>query len=195
MPYCTAALSQGARLLRQDPSTCTTTKGQIPSGFYAMAGTAEAGASGSSKGVRYNAGSITTSGEIPAPTSLGATNLPSGNIATRSGHLAGEANMVLGREVIAVTGQGARAAAGSGVAHTADREAAVSSTTALFRPRTVVNKGSVAFTDVAPNSAAVSGMGNGPAAIAWADEVGSMARSWRPMQPTALAARKWDKDV
>jgi hypothetical protein len=60
---------------------------------------------------------------------------------------------------------------------------------------TVVNKGSVAFTDVAPNSAAVSGMGNGPAAIAWADEVGSMARSWRPVQPAGLSARAWEKDV
>jgi hypothetical protein len=52
-----------------------------------------------------------------------------------AGNLAGEANVVLGREVIAATGYGARAAAGSGVTHTADPAAAVSSTTTVFRPR------------------------------------------------------------
>jgi hypothetical protein len=56
----TAALCQGARLLRQEPSTYTTTKGQTPKGFYAIADKAEAGASGSSKGVRYAAGGCCT---------------------------------------------------------------------------------------------------------------------------------------
>jgi hypothetical protein len=86
------------------------------------------------------------------------------------------------------------------LSHASRDTAAIS--TASARPATpfhlagtVVNKGSVAFTDVAPNSAAASGMGNGPAAIAWGAEVGSMARSWRPAQPAGLAGRSWDKDV
>lgn len=69
--------------------------------------------------------------------------------------------MNLGREVIAATEQGARAVAGSGVMHTAEVGASVSSNTVSFRPATVPNRGSVAFTDVAANSAAVNGMGNG----------------------------------
>jgi hypothetical protein len=56
----------------------------------------------------------------------------------------------------------------------------------------VHNKGSLAFTDVAPNSAAVSGMGNGPAAMATGDEVSAMARSWRTKQHETMAKRNWD---
>uniref|UniRef100_A0A383V4F9 Uncharacterized protein n=1 Tax=Tetradesmus obliquus TaxID=3088 RepID=A0A383V4F9_TETOB len=129
-----AALCQGVRLLRQDPSTYTTTEGQTPKGLFALADKAEAGAAAGFKGVRYAAGAITTSGEVPSPISVGATNLPAGNAAVRAGNLAGEANVVLGREVIAATGQGARAAAGTGVAHTAAGRAAVSSNTNAFRP-------------------------------------------------------------
>jgi hypothetical protein len=52
----TAALCPGARLLRQEPSTYTTTKGQTPKGFFAVADKAEAGAAAGFKGVRYAAG-------------------------------------------------------------------------------------------------------------------------------------------
>lgn len=80
-----------------------------------------------------------------------------------TGNTLGEASVNLGHLVIAHTGEGARAVAGSRVHHSAEegRGVAVASQTAAFRPGTVRNGGSVAFTDVSHTSAAVNGMGNG----------------------------------
>lgn len=96
-----------------------------------------------------------------------------------AGNTAAEANVNLGLEAIAATGQGARAVSGSAVLNTAAPGAATSYNIASFKPQTVHNKGSVSFTDIAPTSSSVSGQGNGPVAIAWGYEVGAMARSQR----------------
>jgi hypothetical protein len=111
-----------------------------------------------------------------------------------AGNTPGEANINLGRQVISAhTGSlGARAVAGSGVMHTAEEGATVSANIMLLTPRKIVDQGSVAFTDRAHNSAAVAGMGNGPVAIARANEVASMARAERDMVIVGAQRADWN---
>ena len=98
----------------------------------------------------------------------------------------GESTTNLGREVIAATYEGARAAAGSGVSDTADEPSAhpaLSGNSVSFKARHTNNKGSHAFTEVSGTSAATAGQGNGPAALAFGAEVASFARSHRDKAP------------
>lgn len=97
-----------------------------------------------------------------------------------------EATTNLGREVIAATSEGARAVAGSGVsdtADTADHHPAITGTSTSFSARHVDNRGSHAFTDNGGTSAATTGQGNGPAALAFGAEVASFSRSHRDKAP------------
>lgn len=142
------------------------------------------------------------SGDVyPAQRSGGTT----GGVRTSSGNAASEANVNLGLEVVAATSQGARAASGSGVMHTAEPGGAATNNVASFRPGTTKSRGSVSFTDVTPLSASVTGMGNGPVAMAWGNEVGAMARSQKTsslrthgdmyaaaQQPRAFGAQSMD---
>jgi hypothetical protein len=98
-----------------------------------------------------------------------------------AGNTPGEASINLGRQAVSAnTGSlGARAVAGSGTMHTADAGATVTANIMLLTPRKVVNEGSVAFTDRAYTAAAVAGLGDGPVAMARANEVAAMARAER----------------
>jgi hypothetical protein len=94
----------------------------------------------------------------------------------------------LGKEVVAATSEGARAVAGSGVSESAEAPGthsgtAFTGTSKTFTARNVNNKGSHAFTDNAGTSAATTGQGNGPAAMAFGAEIGAFARSHRDKFP------------
>lgn len=98
----------------------------------------------------------------------------------------------LGREVVAATSEGARAVAGSGVSDTAEDPTthpgrAFTGTSKVFTARHVNNKGSHAFTDNGGTSAATTGQGNGPAALAFGAEVGAFSRSHRNKGPGGSA--------
>jgi hypothetical protein len=77
--------------------------------------------------------------------------------------------------------------------HTAEEGATVSNNLQLLAPCKVVNEGSVAFTDRAHNSAAVAGLGNGPVAIARANEVATMARAERDAIIVGVERPGWNK--
>lgn len=70
---CLLPLAEG-RLLKQDPFTVATSRGQQPAGVWAMTGQdAEAGAASTSKGIEYNAGDVVAAGDgVPGPLSQGA---------------------------------------------------------------------------------------------------------------------------
>lgn len=111
--------------------------------------------------------------------------LPQTHVA-RAGNLMAEATTNLGIEVVAATGEGARAVAGSGVSQTATERSerpAISGNSRSFRARNVNNPGSHAFTDNGGTSAATTGQGNGPAALAFGAEVASFSRSHRDSMP------------
>ncbi|WIA10881.1 hypothetical protein OEZ85_011047 [Tetradesmus obliquus] len=159
------------------PSAYASASGQQPTGVFAKGEAAEAVAASTSSGIRYNAGTIVLAGDVhPGPSAQSAAG---GSIAVRSGNTAAEASVNMGIQAVAATSTGARAVAGSGAYHTAAATGgSVSHNRPLFRPSTVHNPGNaVAFTDIAPLSAAVSGTGNGPVAVAVGDEVAAMARS------------------
>lgn len=99
-----------------------------------------------------------------------------------AGNTMAEANTNLGREVIAATSEGARAVAGSGVSDILDNPSAhpaSSGNSHSFKARHIDNRGSHAFTDIAGTSSAIVGPGNGPAALAYGNEVAAFARSHR----------------
>jgi hypothetical protein len=87
--------------------------------------------------------------------------------------------------VVAATFEGARAASGTGVSNLADDSPwhAVSGNRDTFRPQHRHERGSTAFTDTAGTSAAVSGEGNGPTALAFGAEVAAFSRSHRASGP------------
>jgi hypothetical protein len=64
------------RTLKQDPYTVTSSKGHQPAGIWARTGhDAEVGAASGAKGVRYNDGQITLSGDgTPGPLALGSAS-------------------------------------------------------------------------------------------------------------------------
>ncbi|KAF8062681.1 thioredoxin-like 4 [Scenedesmus sp. PABB004] len=180
---------------------------------------AEGASAANTRGVRYNAGAAAAggTGDLPLrrvdragrparaagkiivadeevyPTSRAAASTGGSADApgalVRSGNYPSDANSNLGIEAIAATYMGARAVAGTSVMHTADDGATVSASLRLFTPATPHHVDSTAFTDNTPNSAAVSGYGNGPATIAWGNDVATMARSWRDRVPANFKSK------
>jgi hypothetical protein len=74
-------------MLKQEPVTFTSSKGQQPAGYWAITGhDAEAGAASGAKGIRYNSGTIHMAGDgAPGPLAMG--NGGAGGVLTASGGL------------------------------------------------------------------------------------------------------------
>ncbi|KAF8055600.1 hypothetical protein HT031_006719 [Scenedesmus sp. PABB004] len=171
-----AADGLGEDGLGEDPGTWSTATGIRAWGTWAYTTEkAEALSGAAIRGVRYEAegGRVVNAGIYPNSRSVSTT----GGARAVSGNYPGKAVMVLGTHVIAATELGARAVAGSGVSHTAAPRAATASNLLLGRPETVVNRGSAAFTDTAPGSAATAEQGNGAAVVAWGREAVAASRS------------------
>eukprot|EP00775_Hariotina_reticulata_P007711 gene7711-7910_t len=168
-----------ARQLQQD--AYTSWKGQDPGGSTdSFALSAEASSASQIKGVYYASAEkkvIVTGDGIP-------TASAGGNAGDRegwSGPLNGESAFQRGIHAMAVTYLGARAVAGSQSSYGTAQGATVTNNWNSFKPYTSEgdHRKSVAFGIPPPNSVAVAGTGNGPAAVATGHAIGASARSYR----------------
>jgi hypothetical protein len=106
-----------------------------------------------------------------------------------------DANTNLGIESIASQGWWARAVAGSGVGFTGASNSphALTNDIAMFKPNdSSARDTSTAFTDTTAESSAVSGIGNGPAAMSWGFETGSAARATRSTPDPLQHGQRWN---
>eukprot|EP00775_Hariotina_reticulata_P002383 gene2383-2687_t len=197
-PYPLVLPIAAARRLQQNPATYVSIKGQQPGGFYAVGDKAEASAAASSRGIRYNNGRVIIAGDgYPGARSSSTT----GDAAARSAPTPSDANTNLGIQTIASQGLWARAVAGSGVGFTGASKSpnALTNNIASFKPNNQHSRDtSTAFTEITAESSAVSGAGNGPAAMSWGYETGAAARAARstpePLQHGSQAARLLKQD-
>eukprot|EP00775_Hariotina_reticulata_P002384 gene2384-2688_t len=184
------ALAIEGRLLKQ--ATYITLKGQQPSGLYSVTDFSQAAAAGASRGIRYNGGRAIIAGEAyPGARSQSMTQF---GARAQSVPNPSDANTNVGIQAIASQGWWARAVAGSGVSYMGanSRTSAFSNNLNMFRPGNSRARGtSTAFTDPAAQSAAVGGMGNGPAAMSWGLQTAAFARTQRSDPVMREQGDKW----